>query len=147
MQAGPAQESAASVQPVASAPSAGAETAAGEVKPEVAEEPRAGEPQAASQTPAAEAESSVNEEARPAGSQPQAPANDEPQVASAEDTPQAGPVEEKPQAGAADDKRTERVAVPRPTEQVGSQYRERMEDPEDTGEFHLAFENPVVRPA
>jgi hypothetical protein len=33
-------------------------------------------------------------------------------------------------------------------EQVGSQYRERMEDPEDTGEFHLtAFENPVVRPA
>jgi hypothetical protein len=32
-------------------------------------------------------------------------------------------------------------------EQVGSQYRERMEDPEDTGEFHLAFENPIVRPA
>jgi hypothetical protein len=32
-------------------------------------------------------------------------------------------------------------------EEVGSQYRERMEDPEDTGEFHLAFENPIVRPA
>ncbi|MFC6156324.1 hypothetical protein [Kribbella jiaozuonensis] len=32
-------------------------------------------------------------------------------------------------------------------EQVGSQYRERMEDPEDTGEFYLAFENPVVKPA
>ena len=30
---------------------------------------------------------------------------------------------------------------------MGSQYRERMEDPEDTGEFHMAFENPVVKPA
>jgi hypothetical protein len=34
-----------------------------------------------------------------------------------------------------------------PKEQVGSQYRERMENPEDTGEFYLAFENPVVKPA
>jgi hypothetical protein len=33
------------------------------------------------------------------------------------------------------------------TDQVGSQYRERMDNPEDTGEFHLAFENPVVKPA
>jgi hypothetical protein len=33
-------------------------------------------------------------------------------------------------------------------ERVGSQYRERMDSPEDTGEFHItAFENPVVRPA
>lgn len=31
-------------------------------------------------------------------------------------------------------------------ERVGSQYRERMEDPEDTGEFYLAFESPVVKP-
>ncbi|TDO69624.1 hypothetical protein EV651_101669 [Kribbella sp. VKM Ac-2571] len=30
---------------------------------------------------------------------------------------------------------------------MGSQYRERMENPEDTGEFHLAFENPMVKPA
>jgi hypothetical protein len=31
---------------------------------------------------------------------------------------------------------------------MGSQYRERMDDPEDTGEFHMtAFENPVARPA
>jgi hypothetical protein len=31
---------------------------------------------------------------------------------------------------------------------VGSQYRERMEDPEDTGEFFLSsFENPAVKPA
>jgi hypothetical protein len=35
-----------------------------------------------------------------------------------------------------------------PKEQVGSQYRERMEDPEDTGEFFLSsFENPAVKPA
>lgn len=34
-----------------------------------------------------------------------------------------------------------------PQEKVGAQYRERMEDPEDTGEFHLAFEKPIVRPA
>ncbi|GAA0605710.1 hypothetical protein GCM10009534_45580 [Kribbella sandramycini] len=39
-----------------------------------------------------------------------------------------------------------------PVERVGTQYRERMEDPEDTGEFHLgAFEGPFgaagVRPA
>ncbi|GAA1582853.1 hypothetical protein GCM10009804_44220 [Kribbella hippodromi] len=40
--------------------------------------------------------------------------------------------------------KSERVGPP---EKVGAQYRERMEDPEDTGEFHLAFENPVVRPA
>jgi hypothetical protein len=33
-------------------------------------------------------------------------------------------------------------------ETMGSQYRERMDDPEDTGEFHLtAFENPIIRPA
>ena len=39
-------------------------------------------------------------------------------------------------------------AVPTAREQMGSQYRERMDDPEDTGEFHMtAFENPVVRPA
>lgn len=34
-----------------------------------------------------------------------------------------------------------------PKEEMGSQYRERMDDPEDTGEFHMAFENPVVKPA
>ncbi|TCC65880.1 hypothetical protein E0H73_02825 [Kribbella pittospori] len=35
--------------------------------------------------------------------------------------------------------------VPGVREQVGSQYRERMDDPEDTGEFFIsAFENPPV---
>ncbi|MGW6198430.1 hypothetical protein ACWF0M_19950 [Kribbella sp. NPDC055110] len=61
------------------------------------------------------------------------------------------PVEPKPQAAAPVEetrpveKQAERRVLPR--EQVGSQYRERMEDPEDTGEFHLAFESPVVKPA
>ncbi|WP_344150215.1 hypothetical protein [Kribbella yunnanensis] len=37
-------------------------------------------------------------------------------------------------------------------ERVGQQYRERMEDPEDTGEFHVSafegpFNNPGIRPA
>ena len=41
--------------------------------------------------------------------------------------------------------KAERAVAPK--EQMGAQYRERMEDPEDTGEFHLAFENPAVRPA
>ncbi|MGW7687116.1 hypothetical protein ACWGID_40625 [Kribbella sp. NPDC054772] len=50
---------------------------------------------------------------------------------------------------AADETKATKEAAPKvtPKEQVGSQYRERMEDPEDTGEFHLAFENPVVKPA
>ncbi|MGZ0146917.1 hypothetical protein ACXJJ3_07580 [Kribbella sp. WER1] len=46
--------------------------------------------------------------------------------------------------------KAERVVAPvvRPKEEMGSQYRERMEDPEDTGEFFLqAFEKPVVKPA
>ena len=39
----------------------------------------------------------------------------------------------------------EAAPVPGVREQVGSQYRERMEDPEDTGEFFIsAFENPPV---
>jgi hypothetical protein len=38
------------------------------------------------------------------------------------------------------------------TERVGQQYRERMEDPEDTGEFHVSafegpFNTPGIRPA
>ncbi|MEU4197605.1 hypothetical protein AB0E69_37300 [Kribbella sp. NPDC026611] len=42
----------------------------------------------------------------------------------------------------------ERAPVVGGKEQMGSQYRERMDSPEDTGEFHLtAFENPVIKPA
>ncbi|MEU4601917.1 hypothetical protein AB0F43_02945 [Kribbella sp. NPDC023972] len=47
--------------------------------------------------------------------------------------------------------KTEAAPVPGAKEQVGQQYRERMEDPEDTGEFYIsAFENPPqvsIRPA
>ncbi len=88
------------------------------------------------------------EEAPPVEAKPEA-------VAPAEETqpvPPAQPVEPKPQAAApveetqpVETKKAERSVSPR--EQMGSQYRERMEDPEDTGEFHMAFENPVVKPA
>lgn len=101
------------------------------------------------------------EEAQPVDAKPDA-------VAPAEETqpvPPAQPVEPKPQAAApveetqpvepkpqaveetqpVETKKVERSVSPR--EQMGSQYRERMEDPEDTGEFHMAFENPVVKPA
>ena len=38
--------------------------------------------------------------------------------------------------------------APTVKEEMGSQYRERMDNPEDTGEFHItAFENPLPRPA
>lgn len=44
-----------------------------------------------------------------------------------------------------------KAAAPAAQEQMGQQYRERMEDPEDTGEFFIsAFENPnqvSIRPA
>jgi type II secretory pathway pseudopilin PulG len=47
--------------------------------------------------------------------------------------------------------KTEAAPVPGAKEQVGQQYRERMEDPDDTGEFYIsAFENPPqvsIRPA
>jgi hypothetical protein len=77
--------------------------------------------------------------------QPQAdsaPADEQPQTVQ-EDRP----VEGKAPAGSpvSEPKRAERSIAPQ--EQMGTQYRERMEDPEDTGEFHLAFENPVIRPA
>ncbi|MFF0271319.1 hypothetical protein [Kribbella sp. NPDC004536] len=62
------------------------------------------------------------------------------------------PIETKPIETKPDETRpskAEAVEGPKvsPKEQVGSQYRERMEDPEDTGEFFLAFENPAVKPA
>lgn len=55
------------------------------------------------------------------------------------------PVETKPAGNTPSAPKSEARVVPK--EQMGSRYRERMEDPEDTGEFHLAFENPVVKPA
>ena len=89
------------------------------------------------------------EEAQPVEAKPEAVAPAE-ETQPVETQPQAveetQPVEVKPQVSApVDEKKAERRVSPR--EQVGSQYRERMEDPEDTGEFHMAFENPVVKPA
>jgi hypothetical protein len=95
----------------------------------------------------------------------QAPVTEEPQAeepklqaeepkTAEEPKPQAEAPKEEPPAPtpapkAEEEKKVTKEAAPKvtPKEQVGSQYRERMEDPEDTGEFHLAFENPVVKPA
>jgi type II secretory pathway pseudopilin PulG len=70
-----------------------------------------------------------------------------PEVREAPASPEVAeaPVENPPKAPKAEMQRAPLVGA---KEQVGSQYRERMDNPEDTGEFHLtAFENPVVRPA
>jgi hypothetical protein len=81
--------------------------------------------------------------------QPVAPVQEEPKPQAAAPVEETRPVEVKPQIEetqpVVEEKKAERSVSPR--EQVGSQYRERMEDPEDTGEFHMAFENPVVKPA
>ncbi|GAA1163849.1 hypothetical protein GCM10009630_72460 [Kribbella jejuensis] len=65
---------------------------------------------------------------------------------------EAKPVEAKAAEARSADSKAEATKVEEspkvsPKEQVGSQYRERMENPEDTGEFFLAFENPAVKPA
>lgn len=87
------------------------------------------------------------EETQPVEAKPEAVAPPVEETQQVEAKPQAveetQPVETKPQP--VEEKKAERSVSPR--EQVGSQYRERMENPEDTGEFHLAFENPVVKPA
>jgi hypothetical protein len=50
--------------------------------------------------------------------------------------------------GQPEENRMQQAPVLPVKETMGSQYRERMDDPEDTGEFHLtAFENPIIRPA
>jgi hypothetical protein len=144
------------------------ETQPVETKQHPVEEPQPVEPKPEAVTPV--------EETQPVKAEPQAPApvkESQPveETQPMEATPEAvAPVEEtqavkpKPEAAApveetqpveevqpaevqpqAEEKKVERGVSPR--EQVGSQYRERMENPEDTGEFHLAFENPVVKPA
>ncbi|GAA3089410.1 hypothetical protein GCM10010530_13970 [Kribbella aluminosa] len=77
--------------------------------------------------------------------QPAAPVAKEKPAAKQEATSveEPGPVVKQKSVG-------EQAVAPKvtPKEQMGSQYRERMEDPEDTGEFFLAaFENPAVKPA
>jgi hypothetical protein len=107
----------------------------------------------AAEAPAAEApaaEASAAGQQPTGGVQPPAPEPTEPpqseQAAPAPAPQQAEP--SKPAQGdeaAGKGEGARRVSA---EERVGSQYRERMEDPEDTGEFFLSsFENPAVKPA
>ncbi|TCC38303.1 hypothetical protein [Kribbella speibonae] len=106
------------------------------------------EPQAAAPVEETQPMDAAVEEAQPTEAKPDAtePAEDtQPVEAKPQAVEETQPVEVKPQvsekAEPVEEKKMERG------EKMGSQYRERMEDPEDTGEFHLAFENPVVKPA
>ena len=153
-------------QPVKAEPQAAEETQPVETKPQAVEETQPVAP--VQEAPPVEAKPEAVtpvEETQPVETKPQAAAPVE-ETQPMDATPEAvtpveetQPVEVKPQAveetqavevkpqvsAPVDEKKAERRVSPR--EQVGSQYRERMEDPEDTGEFHMAFENPVVKPA
>jgi hypothetical protein len=136
----------------------GEETQAAPVAQSQPDAPKTPAAQSEPETPAAEPVEET--QATPvAQSQPDAPKA--PAAQSEPETPEAGAEEAAPaaqtkpvgetrampvaQTAPAEAKPAEKTVAPK--EQVGSQYRERMEDPEDTGEFHLAFENPVVKPA
>jgi heme exporter protein D len=89
--------------------------------------------------------------------QPTTEADEPPTAANDDDTVAApAPDQQKPEQSApvaeGPEKKAEARAAggPQVKEQVGQQYRERMENPEDTGELYLsAFENPQmsIRPA
>jgi type II secretory pathway pseudopilin PulG len=113
--------------------------------PEATEEPEA--PAVTEEQQSPEAKAPEEPEAAKAAEEAQAPeANDEPEAAEAKDEQKAP--EPKAQEVKAEPKVQPNQPPAATREQLGSQYRERMEDPEDTGEFHLtAFDNPVVKPA
>ncbi|TCC33584.1 hypothetical protein [Kribbella sindirgiensis] len=123
------------------APPPAAEEPVAQQEPVEETQPVKPEPQAAAPVEETQPMDAAVEEAQPTEAKPEA-------TAPAEETK---PVEAKPQAV----EETQPVETKAPVEEkkmergekMGSQYRERMEDPEDTGEFHLAFENPVVKPA
>lgn len=74
--------------------------------------------------------------------EPQQPEAQQPEPQQPEAT-QPEPQQEKKNSTEEGQQATVAAAAPEVKEQVGQQYRERMEDPEDTGEFHVsAFENP-----
>ncbi len=137
-------------QPVEAKPEAAApveETQPVEPKPQAAAPVEETQPVEPKPQAAAPVEETQPVEAKPEAAPPveeTQPVETKPQAAAPVEETQ--PVEVKPQASApVDEKKAERSVSPR--EQMGSQYRERMENPEDTGEFHMAFENPVVKPA
>jgi hypothetical protein len=108
-------------------------------------------------TPAAEAKSAEAKSAEVKPAEVKAPEDEDGDsgeqtqpmpVAQTKPAEETAPVEPQKPAGAEPKARqAEGEKAVAPKEQVGSQYRERMEDPEDTGEFYLAFESPVIKPA
>ncbi|WUJ68589.1 hypothetical protein OG809_26210 [Kribbella soli] len=146
------QEAPAQEEPVAE------ETQAMPVSQPESDEVETPEPKAEETTPAAETKPAEETQAMPVEetqampveeTQPVPVAQPKPAEASAPEAKDAKPVEQPKSPAPVEQPKPEPQAEKRvaPKEQVGSQYRERMEDPEDTGEFHLAFENPVVKPA
>jgi hypothetical protein len=167
----PAQQPEAADKPEAQHPAGGEQTAAPVAEQAAVGEPEVHEPQQEKADAAKEEPTAVAPQQPPAAATtttPEQPATTpeakqpqpEQEQQSAQEAPRAQPptaraeAEQVPQAPAVKAEREEpadqRAARPVPAarEQMGSQYRERMDDPEDTGEFHMtAFENPVVRPA
>ncbi|MEV5963442.1 hypothetical protein AB0L70_16845 [Kribbella sp. NPDC051952] len=151
--ASPAAASTPAASPQAASPAGG--SAQAEAVPDAAHEVAAPE---APRAPEGEEEEDAQVAKAPAGrtegSSPDGRAEGSSPDGRAEGSSPAGRVEGSSPDGRAEgsspDGRVEmqRAPVVGAKEQVGSQYRERMDNPEDTGEFHLtAFENPVVRPA
>ncbi|TDD26520.1 hypothetical protein E1218_12960 [Kribbella turkmenica] len=135
--------------PVAAAPQQ--PVAAADDQPTVAAPapaPKAGDEQTAVAPVATEKPGADAPQEQPGSPQPEAQAPQEQPVAAPAPTPKAEPkaeAEEPNQPGAKSE------AGPVGNEQMGQQYRERMEDPEDTGELYIsAFEPPPqvsIRPA
>jgi hypothetical protein len=157
-------------QPVAEQPAVAAPVDADEPKPKPStdsdEQPTVAAPVASDQTaPVVSEQPTVGSDqptvaAPTAGDQPTVVAP--PKAGDDQDTV-AAPVEageQKPESQQAaapqpekkgTDGAAQQAAAPAVKEQMGQQYRERMDDPEDTGEFYIsAFENPTqvsIRPA
>ncbi|GAB2660027.1 hypothetical protein GCM10009743_40320 [Kribbella swartbergensis] len=112
--------------------------------------PAGDEPTVVAPGTAAEPQQPAKPQESGAPERPRMQAGDEPTVVAPAEGDGARQV-----AGASQEERgkksdVEAAAGPQVKEQVGQQYRERMDDPEDTGEFYLsAFETPnmSIRPA
>jgi hypothetical protein len=117
----------------------------------VAEEPTVQSPAPPVEEPAAKQEAAAEPEPVEEPATPVAKQEPATPVVKQEPTAPTGaetkPIETKPAETKPDQTKVEPAPKVTPKERMGSQYRERMEDPEDTGEFFLAFENPAVKPA
>ncbi|MFK4086058.1 hypothetical protein ACI2LF_18245 [Kribbella sp. NPDC020789] len=152
----PEPEKPAAASPAAQAPVAAAPVAS---TPPVAAAPAASEPPAAPADPGADATPAATPTTPPATTSEAAPDDSkddddpkEPPASGPTNTAVAAPAEKPVQRDSgwqSAEAFTPAVSAP---ERVGQQYRERMENPEDTGEFHVSafegpFNTPGVRPA